>query len=168
MNEPYRREVPSSRRLLERELALEVQPAPAVPVLQMPVAGPRRRVLEEVAAVARQGARQRRGVPGLDERRLRQPQLGFELASVEFHGEARVYPIALLLEHDPVGPAQNAPQLVQGDVEVVLALGGRGVTPQREPDLLAGAAPRMTQQVEQQLARLGVAPGGIGKSLAVH
>src|SRR2546427_8842313 len=61
----------------------------------MPVAGPRRRVLEEVAAVARQGARQRRGVPGLDERRLRQPQLGFELASVEFHGEARVDPIAL-------------------------------------------------------------------------
>src|SRR5207249_11277273 len=93
MNEPYRREVPSSRRLLERELALEVQPAPAIPVLQMPVAGPRRRVLEEVAAVARQGARQRRGVPGLDERRLRQPQPGFELASVEFHGEARVDPI---------------------------------------------------------------------------
>src|SRR3989475_7641358 len=76
----------------------------------MPVAGPRRRVLEEVAAVARQGARQRRGVPGLDERRLRQPQLGFELASVEFHGEARVDPIALLREHDPVGPAQNAPR----------------------------------------------------------
>src|SRR2546426_513624 len=108
MNEPYRREVPSSRRLLERELALEVQPAPALPVLQMPVAGPRRRVLEEVAAVARQGARQRRGVPGLDERRLRQPQLGFELASVEFHGEARVDPIALLLEHDPVGPRRSA------------------------------------------------------------
>src|SRR5437667_8580431 len=99
MNEPYRREVPSSRRLLERELALEVQPAPAIPVLQMPVAGPRRRVLEEVAAVARQGARQRRGVPGLDERRLRQPQLGFELASVEFHGEARVDPIARSEEH---------------------------------------------------------------------
>src|SRR5207302_2585097 len=127
---------------------------------------PALRVLQEVAVVARQGARERRGVSALDERRLRQPQLGFELASVEFHGEARVDPIALLREHDPVGPAQNAPQLVQGDVEVVLALGGRGVTPQREPDLLAGAAPRMTQEVEQQLARLGVAPGGVGKSLA--
>src|SRR5439155_7873664 len=90
--------------------ALEVQPAPAVSVLQIPVAGPRLRVLQEVAAVARQGARERRGVPALDERRLRQPQLGFELASVEFHGEARVDPIALLREHDPVGPAQNAPQ----------------------------------------------------------
>src|SRR2546426_4771331 len=81
----------------------------------MPVAGPRRRVLEEVAAGALQGARQRRGVPALDECRLRQPQLGFELASVEFHGEARVDPIALLLEHDPVGPAQNAPQLVRSE-----------------------------------------------------
>src|SRR5213592_5000511 len=79
----------------------------------MPVAGPARCVLEEVAAVARQGARQR--------------QLGFELASVEFHGEAGVDPIALLLEHDPVRPAQNAPQLVQGDVEGVLALAGRAV-----------------------------------------
>src|SRR5881409_1894951 len=149
MNEPYRREVPSLRKLLERELALEVQPAPAIPVLQMPVAGPHRRVLEEVAAVALQGARQRRGVPALDERRLRQPQLGFELASVEFHGEARVDPIALLLEHDPVGPAQNAPQLVQRDVEVVLALGGRGVTPQREPDLVARASSRVTNEIEQ-------------------
>src|SRR5213596_2685129 len=101
MNEPYRREVPSSRRLLERELALEVQPAPAIPVLQMPVAGPRRRVLEEVAAVARQGARQRRGVPGLDERRLRQPQLGFEFDGRQFENELRLAPIALLLEHDP-------------------------------------------------------------------
>src|SRR2546425_3670166 len=132
----------------------------------MPVAGPRRRVLEEVAAVARQGARQRRGVPALDECRLRQPQLGFELASVEFHGEARVDPIALLFEHDPVRSAQDPPQLVQGDVEVVLALGGRGVTPQRETDLLAGAAPRMTQEVEQQLARLGVGPGCRGECLA--
>src|SRR5947208_15965137 len=113
MNEPYRREVPSSRRLLERELALEVQPAPAIPVLQMPVAGPARRVLEEAAAVARQGARQRRGVPGLDERGLRQPQLGFELASVEFHARARVDPIALLLDHAPVSPAQTSPQLAQ-------------------------------------------------------
>src|SRR5205809_7151418 len=105
MNEPYRREVPSSRRLLERELALEVQPAPAIPVLQMPVTGPHRRVLEEVAAVARQGARQRRGVPALYERRLRQPQLGFELASAESHGEARVDPIVRLLEYEPVRPA---------------------------------------------------------------
>src|SRR2546427_10568862 len=72
----------------ERELGIEAEPAPAVAVLQIPAPG--LRVLQEVAAVARQGARQRRGVPGLDERRLRQPQLGFELASGEFHGEARV------------------------------------------------------------------------------
>ena len=66
-----------------------------------------------------------------------------------FHREARVNPIALLLEHDPVRPAQGAPQLVQGDVEVVLALGGRDVGSQREPDLVARASSRVTNEIEQ-------------------
>src|SRR5437016_10319398 len=92
----------------ERELAVDVQPVPTVPVLQMPVARPRPRprprprVLEEVAPVARQGPRERCSVPAPGERRPSRPDVGLELPSVEFHREARVDPVAPLLEPAPV------------------------------------------------------------------
>src|SRR2546430_8725877 len=101
-------------------LACDVQPLPALPVLQVPVACLRPCILEEVAAVARQGARERRRVLRLGERRSCRPQLGLELQAVELHRQARVDPVTFLLEHDPLGPAQGAAQLVQRDVEIVL------------------------------------------------
>src|SRR6059036_3411497 len=156
--------LPSCNVLVKRAGARSL-PARAVP---RRAAGPGRHVLEEVASVARQRARQRRGVLALGEHRPRHPQVGFELACVELHREARVDAVALLLEHDPLRPAQRAPQVVQGEMEVVLDLGGWGVAPQRQPDLVARAPSWVTQEIEQQLARLGVAPGSVGESLSVH